>query len=163
MNYEIVDKEQFEIVGIKKRVTINHHGINKEIKAMNEQITAEFISELETLPNLINSGLINGSLNYENRHLDQIGKMDRIIGVAVTSCSSDLYDVVVIPTHRWAIFKLEGIFPQVLQEGWAYIKDEWLPTSGYQIGLDIELTRHLTKAIPGQPYVGEVWLAIENE
>ncbi len=160
MKYKIIDKDEFELVGVKRRVTINHQGVNKEIKEMNDQITPEFISDLQSLPHLVEDGLINASLNFENRHLDGIGKMDRLIGVAVSKLDSNDFDSVHISKQTWAVFQVEGIFPLALQETWTYIKGDWLPESGYEIATDIELTRHLVKAIPGQQYKGEVWLAV---
>ncbi len=161
MEWTIKQLEAFDLVGIKKRVTINHQGVNAEIKAMNERVTVELIERLLSISDMEPSGIVNGSLNFENRHLDGIGKMDRVIGVAVKDGSNLDFDVTRVPSSEWAVFEFEGIFPVALQEAWKYIKDEWLESENYIIDSDIELTRHLVKAVPGEPYQGEVWLSVK--
>jgi AraC family transcriptional regulator len=49
MNYRIVEKEAFCIVGIKKRVRIIFNGINPEIASMWESLDSDTINELKQL------------------------------------------------------------------------------------------------------------------
>ncbi len=163
MKWTIKQLDAFDLVGLTKRVTINHQGVNEEIKAMNEKITPEFIESLLSIANMEPNGIVNGSLNFENRHLDGIGKMDRVIGVAVKDGANLDFDVTRVPSSEWAVFEFEGIFPVALQEAWKYIKGEWLESENYTIDSDIELTRHLVKAVPGEPYQGEVWLSVKSK
>jgi AraC family transcriptional regulator len=47
MNYRIVEKEAFRIVGIKKRVPLVFHGVNPEIASMWESLNGETINTLK--------------------------------------------------------------------------------------------------------------------
>ena len=49
MNYRIVEKKAFRIVGIKKRVPVVFHGINPDIASMWKTLSSENIDELKEL------------------------------------------------------------------------------------------------------------------
>jgi AraC family transcriptional regulator len=52
MNYRIVEKESFNLVGIKKRVPIIFNGVNPEIAAMWQSLDMEKINTLKQLSNV---------------------------------------------------------------------------------------------------------------
>ena len=45
----------------------------------------------------------------------------------------DEFDVVEVPALTWAIFSLQGAFPKSLQDTWAKIASEWLPSTNYEL------------------------------
>lgn len=64
MDYHITEKEAFYIVGLKKRVSLQYHGVNSEIAAMWESLTEEGIAKLKQLSNADPRGLISATLNF---------------------------------------------------------------------------------------------------
>lgn len=56
MNYRIVEKGPFKIVGFKKRVPIIFNGVNPEIAKMTELLTPEVIKKLKALSNVEPTG-----------------------------------------------------------------------------------------------------------
>ena len=64
MNYRIVEKESFHIVGIMKRVPIQFNGVNPEISSMWQSLTGEDIVELKQLSNVEPHGLISASVHF---------------------------------------------------------------------------------------------------
>ena len=56
-------------------------------------------------------------------------------------------------------FPNEGPFPQTLQETWAKIFSEWLPSSGYQVvaAPEISFTQYQG---PAEAKYSEIWLAV---
>jgi len=58
MNYRIVEKGPFKLVGFKKRVPIIFKGINPEIAKITELLTPEVIRELKALSNVEPTGLL---------------------------------------------------------------------------------------------------------
>lgn len=45
INYRIIGKDPFELVGFKKRVPILFNGVNPEIAKMYELLTPEFLND----------------------------------------------------------------------------------------------------------------------
>ena len=64
LNYRIVEKEAFRIVGIMKRVPIIFHGVNPEIASMWKTLNDEMINKLKQLSNVEPLGLIQASTNF---------------------------------------------------------------------------------------------------
>jgi len=52
MNYRIVEKGPFKIVGFKKRVPISFNGVNPEIAKMTELLTLDVINQLKAISNV---------------------------------------------------------------------------------------------------------------
>ncbi|OFV69557.1 transposon Tn10 TetD protein [Acetobacterium wieringae] len=64
MNYRIVEKEPFRLVGYKKRVPMVFSGVNPEITKMYELLTSEVIVQLKSLSNIEPTGMISASTNF---------------------------------------------------------------------------------------------------
>jgi AraC family transcriptional regulator len=82
MNYRIVEKEAFNIVGIMKRVPIIFEGENTEITAMWKSLTMEDITQLKKLSNVEPEGMIQASTNFSEDRMEEKGELDQYIGVA---------------------------------------------------------------------------------
>jgi len=85
MNYRIVEKGPFKIVGFRKRVPIIFQGINPEIAKMTELLTPEVIKELKALSNVEPMGIISASVNFSEGRMEEKGELDHYIGVATSS------------------------------------------------------------------------------
>ncbi|WOO88892.1 GyrI-like domain-containing protein [Mollicutes bacterium LVI A0078] len=161
MEYKIIKKDTFNLIGLKKQVTVNHSGVNEEIKAMNEHLTTEIRSEIASLSTIEPKGLVNASMNFIDRHLDGVGKFDRIIGAATTASISDKYEVSNVPALTWAVFTCSGIFPKALHSAYQEINSDFFVNSEYTKDLDMEMVIHIMPAIPGKEYKGEIWLPVK--
>jgi AraC family transcriptional regulator len=84
MNYRIVEKESFHLVGIKKRVPIIYNGVNPEIAAMWQSLDMEKINTLKQLSNVEPIGLLSASTNFSEGRLEGKGELEHYIGVATT-------------------------------------------------------------------------------
>jgi len=67
MNYRIVEKGPFKLVGFKKRVPIIFKGVNPEIAKMYELLTPEIINKLKALSNVEPTGIISASTNFRKK------------------------------------------------------------------------------------------------
>lgn len=56
MNYRIVEKEAFRIVGLSRRVPIQFHGVNPQIAEMWQSLDEETIRLLKGLSNVERPG-----------------------------------------------------------------------------------------------------------
>ncbi|WOO88891.1 AraC family transcriptional regulator [Mollicutes bacterium LVI A0078] len=160
MEYCIITKDEFNLIGFKKRVTITHNGVNEEIASMQKLLTAQSIKEIKAMSNTEPTGMLSASMNFVDRHIDGVGQMDHIIGVASTD-ASDTYSTTKIDAATWAVFTVDGIFPKALQETWANIYGQWFPSSSYIPTGGAELTWHAKPTIPGEHYEGEIWVPVK--
>lgn len=141
MDYRIVEKEAFRLVGIQKRVPLIFEGINPEIMKMVESITAEQRDRLGAVRNTDVKTVVNASFNFDDGRNEEKGELDHLIG-SITTLDQDFgeFDVVDVPAGSWAVFKAEGEFPKVLQDTMAKIFSEWLPSSNYEIAEGPEIS-----------------------
>jgi len=160
MNYRIVEKESFRIVGIMKRVPIVFKGTNPEIEAMWKKLDEEMINTLMQLLNIEPRGIINASTNFSEGRMEEKGELDHYIGVAKTKDNLDNLACLEVPASTWAVFESEGPFPETLQETWGQIYAEWFPSSNYELAKGPEILNSKSKDTSSLNYQSEIWLPV---
>lgn len=160
MEYRIIEKEKFNLIGFKQNVTITYQGENKQITKMYENFNPEVIGNLKAMSNIEPAGILSASMNFVDRHLDGIGTMDHLIGVA-SSDTTDQFEVVTVESGTWAVFISEGPFPQTLQQTWADIYGQWFPSTNYVPAGDVEITRHESVDMTDPNYRSEIWIPVK--
>ncbi len=163
MNYRIVDKGAFRIVGIKKRVPIIFNGVNPEIAAMWKSLTEEMITRLKELSNTEPSGLISASTNFSEGRMDEKGELDHYIGVATTKKCPDNMTHLEVAASAWAVFQAVGPFPDILQDVWGRIYSEWFPSSNYEQAEGPEILWNENKDITSPTFKSEIWIPVQNK
>ncbi|MVO98375.1 AraC family transcriptional regulator [Paenibacillus lutrae] len=159
MNYRIVDKEPFRIIGLKKRVPLIYHGVNPEITLMWQSLDEAKIHRLKQLSDMEPPGLISASLNFSEGRLEH-GELDHYIGVASAQpCPEDLASLEV-PALTWAVFEAVGPFPETLQEIWGRIFSEWFPSSTYELEEGPEILWNESKEITSPNFRSEIWIPV---
>jgi AraC family transcriptional regulator len=134
MEFRIENKPAFNLVGVIKRVPMQFEGINNEIVKLAESITDEQREEMHSLQNIEPYEIVNASYEADADFLKEEGYLTHLIGVLTTKNEiSDLLEKVPVEAHTWAVFPNEGPFPSTLQETYAKIYSEWLPSSGYEV------------------------------
>ena len=118
MNYRIVEKESFKLVGFKKRVPIIFEGVNPEIAKMAELLSSEAIKQLKAISDVEPTGIISASTNFSEGRMEEKGELDHYIGVATSSNETLDFDVLSIEPGTWAVFESIGPFPETLQNVW---------------------------------------------
>jgi len=160
MNYRIVEKNAFHIVGIKKRVPIVFNGVNPEIAAMWQSLSSEMISLLKSLSNVEPLGLISASVNFAAERMEEKGELDHYIGVATTrDCPANLAKLDV-PALTWGVFEAVGPFPATLQDVWGRIYSEWLPSSNYEVSQGPEILWNEHKDLTSPNFKSEIWIPV---
>jgi AraC family transcriptional regulator len=134
MEFRIVDKPAFNLVGVSKRVPMQFKGVNKEIVKLAESITDEQKKEMHSLQNMEPYEIVNASYDADANFLKEEGYLTHLIGILTTENQvSDLLEKVPVAACTWAVFPNEGVFPSTLQNTMAKIYAEWLPSSDYEI------------------------------
>lgn len=163
MNYRIVEKRAFKIVGFKKRVPIMFKGINPEIEKMAELLTPEVIKKLKALSNVVPTGIINASTNFSEGRMEERGELDHYIGVVTTSEETAGFDVLETEAGTWAVFESIGPFPETLQNVWGRIYSEWFPTSGYEARKGPEILWNENPDTGNPKYRSEIWIPVRKK
>jgi len=163
MNYRIVEKGPFKIVGFKKRVPISFNGINPEIAQMTELLTPEIIKQLKALSNVEPTGIISASTNFSEGRMEEKGELDHYIGVATSSDKTAEFDVLKVEDSTWAVFESIGPFPETLQNVWGRIYSEWFPSSGYEAAPGPEILWNESPDIGNPKYRSEIWIPVKKK
>lgn len=132
MNYRIVSKEAFQLVGFKKRVPLVFEGVNPDIADMATLLIPEIVAELKALSNIKPQGIISASTNFSDDRMEGRGELDHYIGVASTNTDTGKFDILPVEAGIWAVLEARGPFPETIQSVWGRIYSEWFPSSGYE-------------------------------
>jgi len=134
MEFRIVEKPAFYLVGVERRVPMQFRGVNQEIVKLAQSITDEQKAEMHALQNMEPYEVVNASYDADYGFMKEEGKLTHMIGVLTTNGEvSDRLRKVPVPACTWAVFPNEGPFPSTLQETMASIYAEWLPVSSYEV------------------------------
>lgn len=163
MDYRIERKQSFKIVGKSKRVPLQFAGVNQEIVKLAESITPEERKKLHSYANIEPYQVVNASYNFDEGWQEEKGYLEHMIGFLTTK-ESDFgeFDVVEVPALTWAIFTSKGEFPKVMQETWAKIAAEWLPSSDFELveAPGISFTGDMTDL---SNVYSEIWVAVQKK
>ena len=159
MNYRLVEKGPFGIVGLMRRVKLIYEGVNPEIAAMWQSLDEETIATLKTLSNVEPRGLISASTNFSEGRLEG-DDLDHIIGAATTEAAPGSLTRLEVPAYTWAVFESVGPFPETLQNIWGRIYSEWFPTSGYEQAKGPEMLWNENKDMNSPTYRSEIWVPV---
>jgi AraC family transcriptional regulator len=163
MNYRIVEKVAFRIVGIKKRVPIVFNGVNPEIAAMWASLNGEIISKLKELSNVKPTGILSASANFSEGRMEEKGELDHYIGVATSSKCPDYLTNLEVPASTWAVFEAVGPFPDALQNVWGRIYSEWFPSSNYEVTEGPEILWNENKDTTLPNFRSEIWIPVRKK
>ena len=163
MNYKIVEKQSFKIVGFKKRVSMVFKGINPEIADMTSLLTPEIIKQLKSISNVEPLGIISASTNFSEERMEGKGELDHYIGVASNSDYTASFDVLNVNSGTWAVFEAIGPFPETLQDVWGRIYSEWFPSSGYETVIGPEILWNENPDTGNPKYKSQIWIPVRKK
>lgn len=163
MNYKIVEKQSFKIVGFKKRVSMVFKGINPEIADMTSLLTSEIIKQLKSISNVEPLGIISASTNFSEERMEGKGELDHYIGVASISDDTASFDVLNVNSGTWAVFEAIGPFPETLQDVWGRIYSEWFPSSGYETVIGPEILWNENPDTGNPKYKSQIWIPVRKK
>lgn len=160
LNYRIVEKESFKLVGFKKRVPMVFEGINPEITKMTGLLTPEIVKQLKSISNVEPRGIISASANFSEGRMEEKGELDHYIGVATSGEASTGFEELKVAAGTWAVFESVGPFPETLQNIWGRIYSEWLPSSGYEVVEGPEILWNESPDTSNPEYRSEIWIPV---
>ncbi len=161
MEYRITEKGPFNIVGFRKRITMQFEGINPQMDSIMQKLTPEAAAELKSLCDVEPSGILSVSANFQERTREG-GELDQFIGVATTKPAPGRYDALPVAASAWGVFTAVGSFPKAIQDTWAKIYAEWLPASGYELTGGPEILWNESQDTSKNNYRSEIWIPIKK-
>lgn len=154
MDYRIIEKEAFKIVGVKEWTTTENGQNFVNIPKMWEKMPPAKFNQIGSLANTEPTGILGVCADMYD------GGFDYWIAAATTSpCPSDLEEKE-IPALTWAVFEAKGPMPGSIQEVWKRIFSEWFPNSGYEHAAAPEFEWYSAGDNNAEDYRSEVWIPI---
>lgn len=160
MKYNIVEKEKFQVVGVKRTYNCqtgeNLQGIPQFWNELNGQGMDE---QLFTL----NSGQIKGVLgvcvpdeNYkDNSLIDYWIATDHVGEVPENMLAME------VPASKWVVFEVRGPMPDAMQNAWKKIFSEWFPSNPYEPAGTAELEVYTDEDPTSENLYSEIWIPIK--
>lgn len=146
MNYQLIEKEAFSVVGKKETVESSGYDFNPKMWAHMEEIE-QAITPYE---NTACSGILHVVQTKENDTIDYY------VSVATTTEVPIDFDTLRIPAHTWAVFKATCDMPESLLATWERVYTEWFPTSGYESADAPEIVKGLDDKTT------EIWIPVKK-
>lgn len=160
MNYSIIEKECFRIVGMRLITNIADGDYYKKIEEFWDENTINGL-----LPKLlkINDGNPKGILGVAIGDWENKGEFNYYI--AVTSNKAVIpegMEVLEIKQSKWAVFDCTGKMPTALRNMQQRIATEWFPQSGYKYSNLPDIELYSDGNTLSDDYKTQVWVPVSH-
>ncbi|MDQ0232696.1 AraC family transcriptional regulator [Metabacillus malikii] len=162
MKYSIVEKDAFQIVGVKRefsRVAEEENVVG--IPELWEEVNQNGISDLLFQ---LNDGIVKGVLGVCGETSEEQKSANVFEYWVATSYSGEVPEGMLsieIPSSKWAVFEVIGPMPAAMQNTWKRIFSEWFPSTGYEHAGTPEFELY-TDEDPNHPELySEIWIPIK--
>ncbi|WBC14199.1 AraC family transcriptional regulator [Micromonospora sp. WMMA1998] len=160
MDYRIVTKDAFRLVGLKARVPLVHEGMNPHIVAFVKGIDPATVRRIEALSDQEPHGIVNVSDDLAGSR-EEGAELDYWHGVVTGAEVPDDLDSLPVEAGDWAVFRSSGAFPQALQYLWRDVFTQWFPSNPYEIRPGPEISR-VRVAEGGGTADAELWIPVRR-
>ncbi|RDU38016.1 AraC family transcriptional regulator [Neobacillus piezotolerans] len=159
MDYRIIEKEAFTIVGKSIRTSTIGGENNRNIAAYWVESNENGLSK-ELVKNCGQLGLIGACVEFDK---DQENLTYMIGAEKNISVLPEDWEEREIPSATWAVFPVHGAMPDAIQKVWGRIFSEWFPATGYEHDDGPELEVYCSPADPySEDYYSEIWIPIKK-
>ena len=156
MKYQIVEREGFQAIGIKKEFLLENEGNLIGIPKMWDELNGDGTTDKLVQ---INNGQIKGMLGIcvEKPH----EKIDYWVATEYAGDVKEGFEVIGLPASKWGVFEVHGPMPDAMTKVWKQIFSEWFPANGYQHAGTPEFERY-TEDDPFSPdCYSEIWIPLK--
>ena len=160
MEYRIVEKDNFHLVGRRARVPLVHEGMNPAIVEFVKSIDKATVARIEALSDQEPRGIVNVSDNVAEGY-EEGTELDYWHGVVTASDVPEDLDRMAVPAGTWAVFTTSGPFPQAVQYLWRDVFTQWFPSNPYRSRPGPQISR--SRISPdGASADAELWIPVER-
>ncbi|WP_234998485.1 AraC family transcriptional regulator [Salirhabdus sp. Marseille-P4669] len=160
MDYKILEKEAFQVVGKSINVTKKDGENLEKIPAYWTEINTS-----ETGKTLARHASTLGMLGICMDFTMDLEAFTYFIGIEKGKDQIDIeLEERTIPASTWAVFNVEGSMPNAIQKAWQTIFTEWLPATGYEHAgtPEMEVYPPSELDVKNEKYRTEIWLPIRK-
>jgi len=161
MNYKIVEKGPFQVVGVKQTFSSSNGEHVTGISKMWEDVHRDGTIEL-LLP--LNNGPLKGVLGICVSSNDAKLEQTMNYWIAVEHDGDTIPGGLAkfeIPSSKWAVFEVHGPMPEAMQKAWSQIFSEWFPSQPYKHAGTPRLEVY-PEGDPSSPdFYSEIWVPIQ--
>ena len=160
MKYKIVEKEKFQVVGVKRTYNCrngeNTQGIPLFWDEMNNKGMDDVLFKL-------NNGEIKGVLGVcvPDKHYKENSLMDYWIATEHVGEVPDNLLTMEVPAAKWVVFEVHGPMPDAMQNTWKQIYSEWFPSNPYEPAGSAELEVYSDEDPFSPDLYSEIWISIK--
>ncbi|QPQ31864.1 AraC family transcriptional regulator [Lysinibacillus sp. JNUCC 51] len=160
MKYKIVEKEKFQVVGVKRTYNSqNGENLQGIPQFWNEMNSKNFDHQLIQL----NNGSIKGTLGVcvPNTTQGQNGFIDYWIATDHVGEVGENLLAMEVPASKWVVFEVHGPMPDAMQNTWKQIYSEWFPSNPYKPAGTAELEVYPDEDAYSADSYSEIWIPIQ--
>ncbi|HEX8867524.1 MAG TPA: AraC family transcriptional regulator [Lentzea sp.] len=157
MEYRIVNKEAFKVVGRGTRVPLVHLGMNPAIVEFVKGIGLPTLNRIKELGDGEPGGML--ALTYNQEGVEEGDQLDYFQGVVTTKDAPEDMETMTIGKNTWAVFTAEGPYPETIQHMWRDVYTQWFPSNSYQ---SVEGPSMLKTQIDGDQAKAELWIPVTS-
>lgn len=158
MEYRIVTKDAFHLVGRKARVPLVHEGMNPHIVAFVKGLDQETVRRIEALSDQEPHGIVNVSDDLAGSRAEGT-ELDYWHGVVTGADVPADLDSLPVAAGSWAVFRVSGAFPQAVQYLWRDVFTQWFPSNPYESRPGPEISK-VRVAPGGDTAEAELWIPV---
>ncbi|MFJ7637600.1 effector binding domain-containing protein [Peribacillus sp. NPDC097225] len=160
MKYNIVERDSFRVVGIKREFSLENEenliGIPKLWDEVNSGGTSNRLGKL-------NNGRIKGLLGIcVDSPEDERNSIDYWVATEYDGSVPKDYSGLTIPASKWVVFEVNGPMPEAMQKVWKHIFSEWFPASGHEHAGTPEMEVYVEDDASAANYYSEIWIPIKR-
>ncbi len=159
MEYKLVEKERFKVVGKSIQTSTIGGENNRRIAAYWQEANQNgFAKELAQHGGPL--GLMGICLEFDKQqenltYLIAAEKMNENV-------PSD-WEEREIPAATWAVFPVHGAMPDAMPKVWGRIFSEWFPATGYEHAEGPEMEVYVSDGDPSsEEYYSEIWIPVKK-
>ncbi|MFE6689211.1 GyrI-like domain-containing protein [Streptomyces sp. NPDC057743] len=160
MQYRIVTKGEFRVVGKKARVPLVYEGVNPEIAEFVKGLGQDTVRRIAELSDQAPEGIVSVCDDLDPNRAEG-SELDYYHAVVTDAQAPADLDVLTVPAGTWAVFENTGPYPRALQTLWADVYAQWFPSNPYRTRTGPEILR--TRVAPdGAEATAELWIPVER-
>ncbi|GAA2647447.1 AraC family transcriptional regulator [Streptomyces lunalinharesii] len=160
MQYRIVAKDEFRVVGKKVRVPLVYEGANPAVVEFVRGLGTATVRRIQELSDQEPEGIVAVCDDLDPSRTEGT-ELDYYHAVVTDAPVPADLDALTVPAGTWAVFANTGPYPQALQTLWADVFAQWFPSNPYRSRPGPEILR--TRPTPdGTTATSELWLPVER-
>ncbi|MEH7112840.1 AraC family transcriptional regulator [Neobacillus niacini] len=159
MNYKIIEKESFKVVGVKREFSCVNGENQVMIPKMWDDVHADGTNELLLQ---LNNGQVKGVLGVcVDKRDSQSQLMDYWIATDHTGETPEGLLELEVPASKWGVFEVHGAMPAAMHNAWKQIFSEWFPSNHYEHAGTPDLEVYTNENPSSPDYYSEIWIPLK--